>query len=348
MAITNHKITLLLGAGFAIHMKCPGTDDINQLFAEDVTYVNNYEGKSVSMFNYVKTLLSDYFFDFSFETFLAVLEQILDYQIGIEYSGKVSIQDRILSSVLFVPRDILRESLLLSKSAKELWGIYKHYVNTIIDAIARKDSIEDCQEDARIIKEYIVSLKEKYDQIKIYSTNYDSLCSQILSDEGLYISTDDSFPDSIERAFVYDLNEFRERPLTYFPLHGSIYFKRESFNCIKYCSYKQPLSDIAFDNNAGNPNGYTFFSPIISGYNKLQHINGKPFIMGAQEFANDLQDSDIVLTLGYSFRDPHINSYIGTFSKGIIQSVTKDPVIWEPLDWTMEKITMDISSFLGH
>lgn len=346
MGKRKHKITILLGAGFACYMKGTSTEEINKLFAEDKRYNDYYNGEEFSLFNYTQKVFSEYY-DFSFETFLAILEQIIDYRLGTDLSGQVSTQDRPISSTLFAPSKILLDSLFFSMTIKELWSAYTHFINIIIDAVSRYDSIDYCLEQANAFQNYITALSCKYEKIKLYSTNYDSLCHQILSSSGIYTSTIGSPWITDEKDFVYNIADYNNHPLTYFPLHGCTKLKREFCNHIKYCSFEQKLSDIAIDNSAGNPNGQTLFTPIISGYNKLQHINGKPFVFGTQVFANDLQDSDTILTLGYSYSDTHINSYLATFPKTKISSVTLDRVWRLPIDLDIEQREMDLSSYFS-
>ena len=276
------------------------------------------------------------------------MEQVLDYKVGVEYEDKTSTQDRVLSSVLFAPNnELTSSSQLFSMSKIDLRNAYVHYINLLIKKIAQYDSIENCTQEAANFRMFIEHLMLEYEQVKIYSTNYDTLCPQILSESSVYTATCNDPSNAIEQDFVYDLTSFNNHPLTYFFLHGCTKLRRDPGNRIKYCLIEQPLPIYAIDNSAGNPDGLTYFSPIISGYNKLQQINGKPFIFGTQAFANDLQDSNTVLALGYSFSDPHINSYLSTFSKGnSIISVTKDPVRGEPIDLYIEKKEGLISVFI--
>lgn len=343
-----NKITLLLGAGFAKYMHGIGTSEINELFAKDTKYLESYNGEQMSLYKYVESVLSDSFYDLSFETFLAFLEQVLDYRLGEDYNERTSTRDRSLSSVMLRPNVCFASCNLISQGIQSLWRTYVHYINTLIKAIANYDCLNDYGDESVVFQEFISMLMDSFDKVKIYSTNYDTLCPQLFVDKNIFTSTVNIPNNGLEEYYVYDLKEFNDRPLTYFPLHGSIKIKRDHFNTIKYCLYEQYLPDYAIDNSAGNPNGPTLFTPIISGYNKLQHISGKPFVFGLQAFGNDLQDSDTVITLGYSYSDAHINSYISTFSNVKVISVTMDPVMGLPIDLQIDERVMDLASFFDY
>lgn len=125
-----------------------------------------------------------------------------------------------------------------------------------------------------------------------------------------------------DNEFIYDIKKFSNQELTYFPLHGCIYLKQKCFGVIEVSYIAQSMSDYAQSNRGGNPNRYTLFTPIISGYNKLEHINGQPFNFGHHVFAADCFDSKLIVTFGFSFSDPHINSILSTFGKCPIKCVT--------------------------
>lgn len=338
------KITLLLGAGFACHMKGLGTSDIDELYSSDRQYTVQKDGKTLTLYDYFKSVLCHCYFDFSFETFLAALEQILDYRQGLELEGRNSTQDRSISSVVFTVNEELKDVELLS-SSENVWSVYMHYIKLLMAAVDKYDNYHNCRSEATVFKDFISILRKSFGRVKIYSTNYDTLCLQLLKSDGIYASTSAAYGN--ESYAIYDLEGFRDSKLTYFPLHGCTHYRREVLNKIKFSMVSQDLSPaLAIDNSAGNPNESTFFTPIVSGYNKLQHISGKPFIFGIQAFANDLQDSDVIISMGYSYRDPHINSYLATFPKTRIISINKDKILNLPIDLEINQQVMNISDFI--
>ena len=299
------------------------------------------------MYDYFKSVLGKIYNDFSFETFLAILEQIVDFKQGIEFPNQCSTRDRSIASAIFVSNDKLKGTSLMKLSAKNVWKIYTHYINVLIEAVNKYDNIEQCRLESADFCHFVSILKKSFEQVKIYSTNYDTLCLQMFEQDGIYASTSADY--RFESYVVYDLEKFYRTPLTYFPLHGCIRYSREPCNKIRFCLTSKELTDLALDNSAGNPNGSTLFTPIISGYNKLQHVNGKPFVFGTQAFANDLQDSDAIITMGYSYNDPHINSYLATFPKSRIISVTNKQVSALPIDLVnINQQIMDIATFINN
>ena len=102
----------------------------------------------------------------------------------------------------------------------------------------------------------------------------------------------------------------------------------------------------AQSNHGGNPNKETLFTPIISGYNKIEHINGKPFNFGLQCF--DCYDSNLFIAMGYSFSDPHLNSMIDTFCRCNMECVTLNDIPKFPttLGLRVDTYTCGIETYL--
>lgn len=120
-----------------------------------------------------------------------------------------------------------------------------------------------------------------------------------------------------KKEFIYDLQRFRKVNLSHFNLHGSIYLDCEfDPKKIKYSVIYNPEApeyDKALKADGGNPNETLLFSPIITGYTKTQRVLSKPFNLGFSAFTNDCNDCRAIITMGYSFSDPHINSIISNF-----------------------------------
>ena len=55
---------------------------------------------------------------------------------------------------------------------------------------------------------------------------------------------------------------------------------------------------------------YIFPIGIIAGYNKLERISIRPLNAMLNTFYYDCLNSDIIITIGYSFNDIHLNSYL--------------------------------------
>jgi hypothetical protein len=202
------------------------------------------------------------------------------------------------------------------------YDILKEYINMIIKLVCTYNSDvfnDKYKEASKNFCDFTLELLHKKYAVKFYTLNYDNLIPQILTstiqkyklDEGL----DNSF--HIERHFNYNLNTFCTARLSHFNLHGSIFLKKV-FNSITirneivYSTFPSYL-DVGSPLDGGNPGQPLLFLPIIAGYNKTQRIFSSPFNFGFNAFVNDCSDCNILLTIGYSFSDPHINSILASF-----------------------------------
>jgi hypothetical protein len=72
--------------------------------------------------------------------------------------------------------------------------------------------------------------------------------------------------------------------------------------------------------------GYNIF--LVSGLDKFDSFNGVPYSTYFFRFAQDLENADLIITMGFSFKDEHFNVLLGnaltTYPKKVI-IVDKDP-----------------------
>lgn len=335
-----NKITILLGAGFAQYCKGLGTKDINDLFSN----YTKWEVDKLSLYEYVKEKLENEYYDFNFETFLAFLEQICSYRLSQFREGKTSTSWKGLSSTIFFLKDVFELCPCLTDQISS-YEVLRSYINLIIDSVTKYDDYTKCKNQIDNFKKYIYHLKDNKYDVKIYSTNYDHIVPKALGicGTGLGISN-----DKARQEFIYDIDGFRHLPLTYFSLHGCSYIYQEAYGRFYLSNIARVMPLFAQSNRGGNPNTETLFTPIISGYSKLEHINGRPFNFGFQAFTNDCFDSNLIITMGYSYSDPHINSIIETFSNCNIECITLNnvPLLPTPLDMRVSINTKGIEDYL--
>lgn len=334
------KITILLGAGFAQFCNGLGTKDINQLFSN----FDKWKISEISLYDYTKNILEDDYYDFNFETFLAIIENICSYRLSQFRDGQTTTAWKGLSSTIFDLKPEFNKCPCF-KDQVSAYEVLRSYINLIIDNVMVYDDCTKCKKEIGVFENFIVYLREKEFNIKLYSTNYDLIVPKALGIRGACLGVSD---DITKQEFIYDVNHFRHLPLTYFSLHGSSYIYQEAYGRFYLSNIAQAVPFYAQSNRGGNPNNETLFTPIISGYNKLEHINGRPFNFGFQTFTNDCFDSDLIITMGYSYSDPHINSIIETFSNCKIECITLDtiPVFPTPMDFRVNTNTNGIEYYL--
>ena len=335
-----NKIIILLGAGFAQYCKGLGTKDINRIFSNYARWIVGEE----SLYDYTEKHLEDVYCDFNFETFLAIIENICSFRLSQFRDGQTSTAWKGLSSTIFDMK-LEFEHCSCFENQEIAYEVLRYYINLLNDNVVNYDDCSKCEEEIGVFKKYISHLQKKVVNIKIYSTNYDLIVPKALKIRGASLGVSD---DITKQAFSYDIDTFRCLPLTYFPIHGCSYIYQEAYGRFYLSSIEQPMPYFAQSNRGGNPNDDIFFSPIISGYNKLEHINGRPFNFGFQAFSNDCFDSDLIITMGYSFSDPHINSIIETFSNCYIECITLNnaPILPTPLDMRVKTNTKGIEDYL--
>ena len=334
------KIIILLGAGFAKYVKGLGTDEINQAFAD----YNKWMIGDDTLYNYTKNILGKYYYDFNFETFLAVIENVCSYRLSQFREGKTSTSWKELSSTIFYLKDEFELCPCLTDQVSS-YEVLRSYINLVIDNVSNYDDCTKCKKEIDKFKKYIQYLKDhKYD-VKIYSTNYDHIVPKALGIFGTGLGVSN---ETMKHEFIYDIDGFRHLSLTYFSLHGSSYIYQEPYGRFYLSNIAQVMPFNVQSNRGGNPNTETFFTPIISGYSKLEHINGRPFNFGLQTFANDCYDSAMIITMGYSYSDRHLNSIIETFSNCNIECITLDtvPILPTPLNLRVNTNTNGIDDFL--
>lgn len=325
--IQHKQIVILLGAGFAILWNGPLSKNIRDIFIED----KKYKGPSgETLGEYIFKILKDFYYSnyanydkiyANFETFLAVLEAILNYTINSTNTGGINESNTsFIPSIFDLKKQI--ETLLKGKNEDErriyCSEIFRHYVNLLVKEIDKYNSKaleeEFKKKNSNLIKFTRFFLDRNY-SVKFYTTNYDNIVPQIISPffrmyEGLISSKD------VIRRFNYDLNAFQNSRLSHFNLHGSIFLTHQWFDRgyeTRYNKFSHKLPSIALPIKAGNPSERLLFSPIITGYNKTQRIVNKPFNLGFSAFSNDCNNCAALLTVGYSFSDPHINSILHSF-----------------------------------
>ena len=245
--------------------------------------------------------------DCDFETLLSAVEFLLEWSFSNDFGEYISSQHTSILKCVFEKASAYR-----FKSKDELWKIYETIVNEIIEVIKDYDfypMVTGCQKGEALVhlKDFIINNSNRSD-CKIYTLNYDRLIPCIVGEEV------DVYEGIENQRYSYDINKFVNHPLTHFNLHGSIYLHYDYTNGLMLKDNPLELEK-PYLLSGGNPNEYKIFLPIIAGYHKSQRIMSEPFNFGVGAFMYDCNTCDELLVVGYSFRDPHINSILRAFLK---------------------------------
>jgi hypothetical protein len=325
----NHKqIVVLLGAGAAMPWGSVSSQDIKNKLKDDKSYKTS---NGIPIGKFLSDILKEFYGNcedcFNFETLLALIEEILDYIIASTNLNGNANNTSFIPAILQLKINEIN-SLFKDKTEVEkrqyAYKLFSHYIVDIVlkEIYSYNENIlsEQYQEvNENLVKFTKYFLRKNY-AVKFYTTNYDNIVPQVLSEhfrvyEGLHNSSD------CQKEFNYDLSRFRKACVSHFNIHGSIFLhkkflqednKYESVYNNKKCS---TMSEWSTEEHSGNPGNFLPFTPIITGYKKTQRISNKPFNLGFHALANDCNDCKALLTVGFSFSDPHINSIISNFIK---------------------------------
>ena len=220
----------------------------------------------------------------SFESILAAIESLIYYSID-------DFNSSYLASFFKCTEEI---------DTVSLWEIYHKCINAIIHEVQQYENrvLQDKTARKSIVSLWDV-LNKKFENISYYTTNYDEILPYVINSEYSCLETTQS----------YNIEQFSN-------LHGSIHL------CKKWNgqTYDVIHTDCAciFSNalpiDGGNPNELMIFSPIITGRNKTQRLMDKHFNRSIVSFANDLSECAVLIIIGYSFSDPHINMLIKEYT----------------------------------
>lgn len=306
-------IVLLLGAGFPLMWGAPSSNELLAKIIEDRKYIYDSD-RTWGKFLY-DTLVSFYEGEentnVNFETIIAALEAISNYYFAITNEGR-NTYNTSLTPAMFTIREAIGNIVNPKDDVREYcFDMYKHFVQLILESIENYDN-KVCEqvEINALFNKFIMNLMSKNYSIKIYSTNYDSVVPQIISNMKIYNGEQYRLHQGITYKPDYIRN--RESRLSYFSLHGSIYwdvrYNSDYYYEVVKSSFVEGVKPLWAD--GGNPNEQLIFSPIIVGYTKTQRCMSFPFSIGFTNFINDCCDCDKILAIGYSFSDPHINTII--------------------------------------
>lgn len=314
------KKVVITGAGAAYLYGGPSCEDLTKSLISEVPICAD-----------LHEALTDYYGadNCNFETILAAIEHLL-------YSTEHYTSDKLVYTDTIIPA---LYSCRFNYSEAELKEAYQSSINIIIAEIEAYSNGRSEIVDSLLFN----YLNDNYYSMKIYTLNYYRIIPQIYeSNEIAYIDGTNG-----HGAFKCSIEEFVNHKNSYFNLHGNIYLKQNPWM----------LYDVSQDQNVqyltamreqegGNPHTKTYFSPIISGYSKTQRLLSQPFSYGMACFAQDLQECSRIDIIGYSFSDPHINSflkYFGDFRNKEINII--DYLQTENINIKIDEFTQNLSSF---
>jgi hypothetical protein len=325
------KVTILTGAGFTVPPEFGGpstkllTDKLRTL------KISNYDidGKTPGEYFYRKlchhyTRKNKTDCDLSivnFETIIHLLEELYSHLTSynkLEKNKDISILKNIAKSKGVKPsfvilKDAIKKDLSALKITTKIEflnqiikNIYSHFINAIIGELTKFNSdsknIGMRKFEKLFLDEYLPSSKFTR---RIYTLNYDTWLNKYL---GIYDGFDSTGKFEDEKVMKqYDID-------CHYNLHGSIFWQND-LDRNKMIKLKNPVNYLGYTQSStyGLNREPLIATPIITGYHKLERMKFNPYLQFYYSLQNDILNSKLLILVGYSFSDTHINNIISLF-----------------------------------
>lgn len=362
------KVTLLFGAGAAIPWEAPPTSKITEAIRNSTDHTVDEK----TLGNWIHTLLLDNSNSIpngiNFETYVDFIESICTYLLSTD-AAHPKLNNSFYK--LFELRNEIKEGIEnlkcsngnsfgsnSDKTIHTFYSLIRIIENQLFSYLNNyeKDDFKKLNEKLRQFCEYFITADFI---VRTYTLNYDRSIPLVFETtsskyeffDGFDIKNDISY--SAEND-TYLLNKTRilndKQCHSFYNLHGSCHWSFQETN------YKYPHSRFTLKSTKGykyypslgnegkliqcNPNESLLSSQIITGYKKSQRIALEPFNYFFDSFFNDIQQSEIIIIVGYSFSDPHINQLIKT-------ALTDNKWVYI-IDYRKDIIDGNILRFIGY
>jgi hypothetical protein len=374
------RIVILSGAGAVFPWGGPTTTELTNIIRQDTRFrtLNN-----VTLGDYLYTLLQAFYVrdpeSVNFETIINFIEEFYDFfnskaQSGYhEFNSNASIGKEIN---LTIYNNIFQLGSWCIPNANAMYyynnqrmaaigngiemdylkNVFEHFINLIINRINEYDS--RClnavnNQINNLFYDFYTYLKRTRNIVNYYTLNYDNCPQKILNNHGRNLF--DGFDVANNRGLKYNflrVNHVNITP-TYYNLHGSIHFGNDIFDwiCDANNYFILPIGN-DFHNQAGKA---LIKTNIVTGLSKDSRTLTDPFNDFLSSFQYDCAIADIIILIGYSFSDIHINQALNRrihlnnpkiYNIGYVQSWQgRAPVSQYNDDWV--EISSRISNALG-
>lgn len=327
-----NKVTILTGAGFTLppDFGGPSTAYLTKKLRELDIPRFSIDGKTPGEYFYKKlchhyTRRTKNDCDLSivnFETLIHLLEELYSHLTSYNKPEIVKKDPSIL------------KNLSKSKGVKPSFLVLKAVISKDLKALIVTTKIESLNQIVRKIYSYFIDaiiaelktfnsdsknigmrkfetdflnkhLPESKTTRRFYTLNYDTWLNKYLD---FYDGFDDKGNFQSEKVMKqYDLD-------CHYNLHGSILW-RNDLTADKMKKQKTPVDYLRYTKSSdyGMNREPLIATPIITGYHKLERMKFNPYLQFYFSLQNDILNSDLLVLVGYSFSDTHINNMISLF-----------------------------------
>lgn len=314
---------ILFGAGAAKAWGGALTSEIDTIIRSDTRYSTLTDNIPVGEFIWQK--LEDFYGVeqcVNFETFLGILEFLLDYIFSKTNEGGTSPANTSFIPVVSSLNSWYPE---MKGSAGEsiedrifFSELLKHYYSLVaikVEEYFWNITSEENNQLNNSLKAYITHLSNSGYTIRAYTTNYDRLFPLVLRNK-LQVFDGFNIKDSqvYNSSYYYDIEKIlNDRScFTYYNLHGCLYWGR-SFDMSQlgykfFCTPHQTHTTVEFRSlEPANPGHAILPINMVTGYNKVQRLSIEPLNLFYNSFISDCNNADLIISAGYSYGDYHVN-----------------------------------------
>lgn len=339
-----NKVTILTGAGFTVPAEFGGpstkllTDKLRSMKIKGY----DIDGKTPGEYfyrklchHYTRKIKTDCDLSIvNFETIIHLLEELYTHLTSYnkpDIKGKkASFLKNIAKSkgvkpTFVILKDVINKDLSVLKTTTKIVSlnqivknIYSHFIAAIIDELKKFNSDSKNIGMRKFEKMFLDKyLPERKFTRRFYTLNYDTWLNKHL---GIFdgFDSDGKFEDEkVMKQFDIDCH---------YNLHGSILW-RNDLDRNKMKKLKNPVEYLTYTQSStyGLNREPLIATPIITGYHKLERMKFNPYLQFYYSFQNDILNSNLLILVGYSFSDTHINNIISLFKgKCIVVSYIKN------------------------
>lgn len=261
---------------------------------------------------------------YNFEHIIEILDQVSTYRrqtdnIGNYINAAIEVHrqcDKNLKEPSFTNRQVKDFESDNGTDDRIWWDVVPYLAREII-----VDSIFDLwqtsqkkEEGIYLLKNFLAGLLSEYNRVCVYTLNYDPLLWEAVK----FLSNIHNIQTGFKKDKFYpELFLKSKEGLQIAFLHGFLGFVPCGGTVCLNKSYEEAqrrrmeLGGHQFESIPSIGNYFNTF--LVTGINKFFTFLQQPFASYLFKFALDLADADILLTIGYSFRDHHLNSLIKNY-----------------------------------
>lgn len=314
----NRRNVIITGAGATTPWGAPSTSELTNLLRNDDVFIND-AGLCIGEYLYSQLNIKGkgrQIYEPNFETILYLIEKIHEirtlkhhmptsfFRMNDIFDIKTDIEKELIAFEQTNPNiynDAFMDTAVgtgrIVTKDRHYYELFQHFISLIKKRVEQYDKA-DSKDYIKLNKNFnsfLNSLKQNDGIIRFYTLNYDYLPVNI-SPLSFYDGYDTkSGKINIQRIINDDNTD------CFYHLHGSIKLNLDGEKSDLNESYSPQKN---FSNNELIPTN------IISGYNKLDRIQGDTYFHFYNSLVDDCYKADRIFIIGYSFSDLHINAAI--------------------------------------